>query len=149
MRRVLVLLTLSLGAVGLLTGMRPNAGAATHVAPALEQPAAGAVLPQNNVVTCTVYGHAWEFRWSAVAEAAHYELRITHDEAVPPVYGALKAATNERTVARCGCLPESMLDGWGWAVRAVAADGAEGPWSAQRPFAVERFVGCGSIYVEQ
>ena len=105
-------------------------------------PPEGAVLPQDNLFTeCTIYGLGWEFNWSAVPAAERYELYVERDGGPAP-YADQVLATPGVRVARCGCLPDNMLTGWRWRVRAQAPGQDWSDWSDWRGFEVERLPIC-------
>jgi hypothetical protein len=105
-------------------------------------PAGGAVVPQDNLFgECTIYGLAWEFAWSDAGDGARYELYVEREGGPAPYYDQILAEPGVR-VARCGCLPDNMLDGWRWRVRAQPPGDDWSAWSAWRGFEVARLPVC-------
>ena len=112
-------------------------------APTPLAPAADATLPQDNLWDeCTIYGLGWEFAWSAVAGAKRYALHVER-EGSPAPYAQVVVATPATRVGRCGCLPDDMLNGWRWRVRAGGEAEEWSAWSDWRSFAVAPLAVCG------
>jgi len=105
-------------------------------------PGDGTTMPQDNLFgECTIYGLGWEFAWSDAGDGARYELYVEREGGPAPYFDRVLADTHFR-VARCGCLPDNMLDGWRWRVRAQVPGEDWSAWSAWRDFAVERLPIC-------
>jgi hypothetical protein len=105
-------------------------------------PEEGAVLPQDNLFgECTIYGLGWEFAWSEAGEGAQYELYVEREGGPTPYVAQMLDDATVR-VARCGCLPDNMLTGWRWRVRARAPAGEWSDWSDWRGFSVARLPIC-------
>ena len=105
-------------------------------------PEAGATLEQDNLFgECTIYGMGWEFAWSDAGAGARYELYVER-EGGPSPYWDQVVATPAVRVARCGCLPDNMLSGWRWRVRAQAPGEDWSAWSDWRAFQVARLLTC-------
>jgi hypothetical protein len=110
--------------------------------PAPLLPAAEATLAQDNLFgECTIYGLGWEFAWSDVGPGARYELYVEREGGPSPYVDQVLAAPAVR-VARCGCLPDNMLSGWRWRVRAQAPGEDWSDWSDWRAFQVARLPIC-------
>jgi hypothetical protein len=105
-------------------------------------PEAEATLAQDNLFgECTIYGLGWEFAWSDAGAGARYELYVEREGGPSPYWDQVLAAPAVR-VARCGCLPDNMLSGWRWRVRAQAPGEDWSAWSDWRAFQVARLLIC-------
>ena len=110
--------------------------------PELLAPGEGATLAQDNLFgECTIYGLAWEFAWTDAGEGARYELYVER-QGGPVPYVAQVVEFPSIRVARCGCLPDNMLTGWRWRVRAQAPGEDWSAWSPWRGFQVARLPIC-------
>jgi hypothetical protein len=105
-------------------------------------PDAGATLAQDNLFgECTIYGLGWEFAWSNAGGGVRYELYVEREGGPSPYWDQVVTEPAVR-VARCGCLPDNMLSGWRWRVRAQAPGEDWSAWSDWRTFQVERLPIC-------
>ena len=105
------------------------------IPPSLLEPPEGAVLcdkgrPENQ-------GKGWDFRWSPVAQAVKYQLRVTGPSTDDPLID--NSELTGPSYHGDGVVPPPFGDrrGWRWKVRAMLASQTWTDWSSERRFNVE------------
>lgn len=99
---------------------------------ALGNPPAPTSLQQGNTGKTATYMPHPHLSWTSIPEAAEHVIEIARDEGFGVVVDRDRIAVVSRYVPR----RPLGAGGYFWRVRAVGADGSEGPWSQTARFAV-------------
>jgi hypothetical protein len=109
--------------------------AVREIPPSLLDPPEGAVLcdkgrPENQ-------GKGWDFRWSPLAQAVKYHLRVTGPSDNDPLIDNSELTDPSYHCNGIVSPPGAERRGWRWKVRAMVASQTWSDWSSERKFDVE------------